>query len=354
MTQVALITDTHWGCRNDSPIFAQHIARFYREVFFPYLKQHGINFIIHLGDIVDRRKYINFVTAKNLKEDFIDPIKNNNLFLHAIIGNHDTFFKNTNEVNSMDVLYGDRSPFQYYPSPQEITIDGCKILLMPWICTDNHDKCMEAIENTDAQILFGHLELNGFEMYKGHANDHGFETKIFDKFDLVCSGHFHHKSTRGNINYLGAPYEMTWSDYDDPRGFHVFDTDTRELTFIENPNKIYHKIVYDDMDKTIEYVTTQDFSQYKGCIIKVIIKQKTNPHIFDLFIDALEKAGVADLQAVEDHLNLDLTMDEEILEEAEDTLSILNKFIEQIADKNNHNNLSRLIKELYDEALAVE
>ncbi len=352
--KIALITDQHFGARNDSPIFHFHFQMFYKNTFFPYLKQHGITNVIDLGDTFDRRKYINFHSLQLCKQYWFDQYLNNNLNLTVIVGNHCTFFKNTNEVNSPDLLLKEYSNIKVAASPQEITIDGCKIMLMPWICTDNHDECMEAIENTDAQILFGHLELNGFEMYKGHANDHGYETKIFDKFDLVCSGHFHHKSTRGNINYLGAPYEMTWSDYDDPRGFHVFDTDTRELTFIENPNKIYHKIVYDDTDKTIEYVTTQDFSEYKGCIIKVIIKQKTNPHIFDLFIDALEKAGVADLQAVEDHLNLDLTMDEEILEEAEDTLSILNKFIEQIADKNNHNNLSRLIKELYDEALAVE
>jgi predicted phosphodiesterase len=353
MTKIALITDTHWGCRNDSPVFAKHISRYYKNVFFPYLEEHGINYVVHLGDIVDRRKYINFVTAKNLDNDFIEPIYKNKLFLHAIIGNHDTYFKNTNEINSMNVLYRDNAHFNYYSEPTEFRIDGCKILFMPWICSDNYEQCMSAIEMTDAQVLFGHLELNGFEMYKGSPNNHGFDPKLFDKFDIVCSGHFHHKSSKGNINYLGAPYEMTWSDYDDPRGFHVFDTSTRELTFIQNNDKIFHKIFYNDADSDYMEIVNQDFSQYADCIIKVVVKQKTNLHMFDLFIDKLEKAGVADLQVVEDHLNLNLELDDDLLEEAEDTFSLLNKYASQVS-KSDNEQLTLLLQELYNEALMVE
>jgi len=353
MTKIALITDSHWGCRNDSPVFAKHISRYYKNVFFPYLEEHGINYVVHLGDIVDRRKYINFVTAKNLDNDFIEPIYKNKLFLHAIIGNHDTYFKNTNEINSMNVLYRNNAHFNYYSEPTEFSIDGCKILFMPWICSDNYEQCMSAIEMTDAQVLFGHLELNGFEMYKGSPNNHGFDPKLFDKFDIVCSGHFHHKSSKGNINYLGAPYEMTWSDYDDPRGFHVFDTSTRELTFIQNNDKIFHKIFYNDADSDYMEIVNQDFSQYVDCIIKVVVKQKTNLHMFDLFIDKLEKAGVADLQVVEDHLNLNLELDDDLLEEAEDTFSLLNKYASQVS-KSDNEQLTLLLQELYNEALMVE
>jgi predicted phosphodiesterase len=352
MSKVALITDTHWGVRNDSPLFAKHISNFYKEVFFPYLEEHGINYIVHLGDIVDRRKYINFVTAKHLDEDFIKPIYKNNLFLHAIIGNHDTFFKNTNEVNSMNSLYRDNCHFNYYSEPIERTIDGCKILFMPWICSGNYEQCIDAIEKTDAQVLFGHLELNGFEMYKGSPNNHGFDPKLFDKFDIVCSGHFHHKSSKGNINYLGAPYEMTWSDHDDPRGFHIFDTKTRELTFIQNHNTIFNKIEYDDTDQDLDSILNLDYSKYTDKIIKVTVKNKNNPHSFDVFIDKLEKAGVADIKVTEDQSSLNLEMDEDILKEAEDTISILNKYATQLS-KTEHIGLSQLLQELYTEALSV-
>lgn len=353
MSKIVLISDTHWGCRGDSPVFAKHIARFYNDVFFPYIDSNNINFIFHLGDIVDRRKYINFLSAKALFVDFINPIKQRKKFLHAIIGNHDTFYKNTNEINSMDILYGATAPFNYYSDPTEITIDGCRILLMPWICSSNYDKCIESIKNSKAQILFGHLELSGFEMYKGSVINHGYDPKLFEKFDVVCSGHFHHKSSKGNIHYLGCPYEMTWSDFDDPKGFHVFDTDTRELTFVENPNKIFHKLFYNDVDQRLDYVMDQKFDYLKDSIVKVVVKNKTNPHMFDLYIEKLEKAGTADIQVVEDHLNLDLEGDEDILDEAEDTLTILKKYAQQVT-KQDTKELQALLQDLYSEALMVE
>ncbi len=158
-------------------------------------------------------------------------------------------------------------------------------------------------------------------MYKGVVgNDHGFDSKLFDKFDVVMSGHFHHKSTKGNINYLGAPYEMTWSDYNDPRGFHIFDTESRELTFIQNPFPMFHKVLYDDVNKTMEEVIEQDFSGFSNSFVKLIVRNKTNPYWFDIVVDKIEKTGVLDLQIVEDHLNLDLEDDADIVDEAEDTL----------------------------------
>ena len=214
---------------------------------------------------------------------------------------------------------------------------------------------MKFIEETDAQILFGHLELSGFEMYKGAVNDHGMSPKIFDKFDVVCSGHFHHKSTRGNINYLGAPYEMTWSDYDDPRGFHVFDTETRELTFIQNPRKMFQKWFYDDASwSSFEHIDGFAFKEVQGSYVKVIVKNKTNPFWFDTYIDRLEKAGALDIQVVDDHLNLNLEDDSDIVNEAEDTLAILRKTVDNIDSSVDKVKLSNFLSNLYAEALTVE
>ena len=56
----ALITDTHFGVRNDSQILLEYQKKFYDEIFFPYLDKNDIKHIVHLGDLVDRRKSINF------------------------------------------------------------------------------------------------------------------------------------------------------------------------------------------------------------------------------------------------------------------------------------------------------
>ena len=352
--KIALITDTHWGARGDSPAFAEYFNRFYYDHFFPYLKDNNINSIFHLGDIVDRRKYINFVTARHLRK-FVEHCDTAGIRLDVIIGNHDTSFKNTNEVNSMRELF-EHSTYNinYYDEPTNVDIGDTTIAVLPWICSGNYNESMEFIQNTSAQILFGHLELAGFEMYKGAINDHGFDSKIFDKFDLVCSGHFHHKSTRGNINYLGAPYEMSWSDYNDPRGFHIFDTETRELTFIRNPLTMFNKIHYHDQDKTLDELMAADFDSYKGSYVKLIVHSKTNPYWFDMFVDKIEKAGVLDLQVVDDNLNLQLEDDGDIVSEAEDTLTVLNKVVEQVDSRVDKKVLYSFLSTLYNEALSVE
>lgn len=355
MAKIALITDTHWGARGDSIAFGDYIRKFYQNIFFPYLVDNDITRIIHLGDIVDRRKYINYVTARRLREDFIEPCFKHGIELDVIIGNHDTSFKNTNEVNSMNELYHNSNyGHTWHSEAAELVIDGTKIALLPWVCSGNYTESMQFLENTDAQILFGHLEIQGFEMYRGSFNDHGFESNIFSKFDVVCSGHFHHKSTRGNINYLGAPYEMTWSDYNDPRGFHIFDTDTRQLHFIQNPYRLFNKIHYTDVDKTMDEILDVDFEMYQNTYVKVVVHQKTNPYWFDLFIEKLEKSGVIDLQVVDDHFNLNLEDDSDIVNEAEDTLTILRKVVDQVDSNIPKKELDNFLTLLYNEALYVE
>ena len=352
--KIALITDTHWGARGDSPAFAEYFNRFYYDHFFPYLSEHGITNIFHLGDIVDRRKYINFVTARHLRK-FVEHCDVSGIRLDVIIGNHDTSFKNTNDVNSMRELFEHSTyDIHYYSDPGVVNIGGTDIAVLPWICSGNYEESMEFINKTNAQVLFGHLELAGFEMYKGAVNDHGFDSKIFDKFDVVCSGHFHHKSTRGNINYLGAPYEMSWSDYNDPRGFHIFDTETRELTYIRNPLTMFNKIHYHDQDKTLDEILAVDWDHYKGSYVKLIVHTKTNPYWFDMFVDKIEKAGVLDLQVVDDNLNLQLEDDGDIVSEAEDTLTVLNKVVEQVDSRVDKKVLYNFLSTLYNEALSVE
>lgn len=352
--KIALVTDTHYGARGDSVAFSNFFARFYNEIFFPYLDEHEIKTVIHLGDVFDRRKFINYASLKHCKEYFFDPLLKRNIDTHIIAGNHDTFYKNTNEVNSPELLLGEYSNIKAYSVPTEVEFDGTSILLMPWICSGNYNDAMMAMDRTSSQLLFGHFEINGFEMHKGAFNDGGFDPNVFMKFDMVLSGHFHHKSSRQNIHYLGTAYEITWSDFDDQKGFHVFDTETRELTFIPNPLRIFYKIWYDDVNKTMEEVIASDFNQYKDSIVKVIVKNKTNPYWFDLFIEKIEKSGVIDMQVVEDHLNLNLEDDSDIINEAEDTITILNKYVEQLEISADKVKLENLLRSLYNDAVSLE
>lgn len=355
MTKIALITDTHWGVRNDNVAFLDNSKKFLDETFFPYIDKNEIKHIVHLGDLVDRRKYININTARRLRTDFLDKLKERNIEVHLIAGNHDTYYKNTNEVNAIKELVENAYPsFKTYTKHAEsVTFGGVPILFIPWICDDNRKQVLDAIQTTPAQIAMGHLEIQGFEMYRGSIVSHGDNRDDFSKFDIVMSGHYHHRSSDGHIWYLGSHGEFTWSDFDDPRGFHIFDTDTRVLTFIENPFKMFKKVWYNDADE--EFLKKKiDYKQFHNCMVKVIVTNKTNLYWFDKFIENLEEEGPLDIQIVEDHLNLALEDDTSIVNEAESTLDIFKKYIEGYEIKNlDKDKLSKKIVELYNEAISI-
>lgn len=328
------------------------MAKFYKKVFFPYLKEHNIDTIIDLGDSFEHRKFVNFNALAIAKDCFYDPIEKNGYKFHIIVGNHNAYFKNTNEVNSPQLLFDHYQNFYVYDRPSVIELDSRKILLQPWICADNSAESFDLIEKTDALVCLGHLELSGFEMYKGQAMEHGLGSEVFDKFDLVCSGHYHHKSTKGNINYLGCPYEMTWSDYGDQKGFHILDTDTLELEFIPNPYSMFNKVHYDDSNTSLEEINELDFSHLNSTFVKVIVRNKNNPYWFDMFMDKLEKSNPQNVQIVEDNFYMNLENDEEILNETEDTLTLLQKFVDT-TDVSDKNKVQKFIQDLYLEATSI-
>ena len=159
--KIALLNDTHFGCRNDSPAFIEYQNRFYNEIFFPYLQQYNINTLIHLGDVVDRRKFINHNTAHNFKKVFFNRLEELNIDTHIIIGNHDTYYKNTNEVNALQNLNINKNA-KIYTHATEVEFDGLPILFIPWICDDNEAETVRTIDNTKAVIAMGHLEVKVF------------------------------------------------------------------------------------------------------------------------------------------------------------------------------------------------
>ena len=157
--KIALLNDTHFGARNDSPAFLEYFMRFYNEIFFPYLKENNIKTLIHLGDVVDRRKFINFKTAHTFRNDFMHRLYKEGIDTHIILGNHDTYYKNTNEVNAINELCttydGIKEPWIYDKAVTK-NFGGTDICLIPWICDDNYEHSINEIETSKAQIALGH------------------------------------------------------------------------------------------------------------------------------------------------------------------------------------------------------
>ena len=348
--KIAILGDTHFGMRGDSLAFHNLYSKFYKEVFFPYLVQHGITTVFQLGDLFDRRKYISFQSLALCRKYFFDEFSRHNLELHALLGNHDITYRNTLEVNSPELLLQEyQNNVFIYNEP--VSWQGIDII--PWICKDNEQQVMEFIKNSTNEVCFGHFELQGFEMDRGNVCHEGMDPATLQKYDLVLSGHFHHKSNNGSIVYVGTPGEMTWADYDDERGFHIFDTQTRELKFISNPYRMFYKIKYNDDDLYYNQIIEQDYSLYAGKHVKIVVEKRTNSFLFDTLIDSLTKVSPLEVSVVEDFS--ELTEDTEVnIDQAEDTITILNKYVDGLSLPVESDKIKTVLRDVYNEAMSME
>jgi len=350
--KIAILNDTHAGMRNSSDIFINYQDKFYSDIFFPYLKEHNIKQIIHLGDYYDHRKFINFKAQNANRKMFLNVLKAEGIHMDIIPGNHDVFYKNTNELCSLKELLG------YYTSnvniimkPKVMDYDGCAVALVPWINSENYAESIQFIKTCKASILGAHLELVGFDMMKGMPNAHGMTTEHFDRFEMVLSGHFHTKSSRGAIHYLGSQMEFTWADCEDPKYFHVLDTETRELTPVRNPHTIFEKVVYNDAK--LDY-NKYDTKTLRDKFVKVIVSQKNDPYMFDIFIDRIQKEDIHELKVAETFEEFvgDNVQDDTV--SVEDTTQLLDSYIEAVDTTLDKNKLKSLMRNLYVEASSME
>ena len=335
--KVAIITDTHYGARKGSKYLHDYFELFYKNVFFPALEEHGIDTVIHMGDVFDSRKSIDYQS--------FEPLKKYNV--HAIVGNHDCYYKNTNDTNSPQLLLQSYPNVKTYQEITEAQIGNLQVLFIPWINAENFENSVNTIKVSNSKCAMGHLELNGFRAHRGHTMEEGMDSTLFEKFDRTFSGHYHTRSDNGKIFYLGNPYEMFWNDVNDSRGFTIFDTETLEHFHINNPYRLFYNIYYEDTPHQ-----TFDFSEYESKIVKVIVRKKTKPKLFEKFLDKLYSVGVQDLKIVE-NFDIQESEDFEVTEE-ESTMSILNRYIDESEFELDKNIIKGIFQKLYQQACEVE
>ena len=344
--KIALITDQHLDGRKGSLPFWNYFQKFYDDVFFPTLEKEGIRTIIDLGDTFDNRKSMDFNTFHRVRENYFERLRPYNV--HMLLGNHCTYYKNTNRINSPELLLDQYENIRVYSEPKEILMGKKVFLMLPWINKENQEDIFRRLETSEADICCGHLELNGFEVTPGMKMDHGMDPSLFHRFKRVWSGHFHHKSKKGNVQYLGNPYQMYWNDYKDRRGFHIYDTESDRLKFVENPYEIFDKIFYDDA--SVDY-NKQDVSDYKDKYIKLIVEEKRDYQMFETLVDRLYNVGAHDVKIVETLVDAE-GVDEADLE-TKDTMTLLNEYIDEVEIAVDKTDLKSLMRTLYIESCSV-
>ena len=343
--KIAIITDQHLDGRKGSLAFWNYFQKFYDEIFFPTLEKEGIRVVFDLGDTFDNRKSMDFNTFHRVRENYFERLKDYEV--HMLLGNHCTYYKNTNRINSPELLLEQYNNIKIYSEPKEILMGKKVFLMLPWINKENQEDVFSRLETSEADICCGHLELTGFEVTPGMKMDHGMDPQLFHRFKRVWSGHYHHKSKKGNVQYLGNPYQMYWNDYKDRRGFHIYDTESDRLKFVENPFEIFDKIFYDDA--SVDY-NKQDVSSYKDKFIKLIVEEKRDYQMFETLVDRLYNVGVHDVKIVETLVEED-TADIEV--STKDTLTLLNEYIDEVEMSVDKSDLKGLMRTLYIESCNV-
>ena len=350
--KICILNDTHCGTRNSSDIFLDNAEKFYSDVLFPYLLEHNIKHIVHLGDYYDNRKFINFRALNRNRNHFLKPLRENGMTMDIICGNHDTYYKNTNELNSLKELLGHyMNEVNILHEPTVMDYDGFKMGLVPWISADNESASLDFIANAKCDWLGGHFDIEGYEMMKGRKCEHGLKPAIFKRFEKVLSGHFHTKSMQGNIEYLGSQMEFFWNDAHDKKYFHILDTETRELTPIHNPHTLFHRIRYDDSDRDFLHYPLDDV---EGKFIKVVVINKSDTFVFDKFIDRLQQRNILELKIAENFNEFvgENVQDSEI--SVEDTSTLLYTYIDAVETDLDKDKIKSQMSDLMLEAQTLE
>ena len=345
--KIAIITDQHFGARKGSKDFHAYFKKFYDNVFFPYLEEHKIDTVIDMGDTFDNRRSIDLWSIDWAKETYFDRLQDMGITLHSVVGNHTAYYKDTNEVNTIDLLLKEYTNIITYSETTSIEVGGCNILLVPWINEENKESTLGLIKASQAPVCMGHLELNGFVATAGHVMDHGMDMDPFKKFKKVYSGHYHTRSNVGNIYYLGNPYEMFWNDCEDARGFTIFDTETLDHTPVNNPYRLFYKVYYEDHNYKLF-----NTKELKNKIVKLIVRKKTDQKLFEKFIDKLYSTGIQELKIVENYVLQE--SEDFVAEEDENTLSFLNRYIEESEFECDKNKIKSILEKLYAEACEVD
>jgi DNA repair exonuclease SbcCD nuclease subunit len=269
--KIALISDVHFGCRNNSEGYLDIIKKLFTETLVKVLEDKQITDVRILGDLFDCRNNIN-VRTLNVAIEVFKWYKRNkpNIKFKIILGNHDIYYKNRIDVNSIECLR-DIGNIEIIDSVKIENINGKSIISYPWLVPggNEHTHFMSVSNGTKKyDLCLGHFEVRGFEISRGVYDEENLEISLFKNFKKVFTGHYHLRNTIQNVTYLGCPFQQNWGDYGDDKGINIWDIDTETHEFIKNDNSPeFLKIFVDD----IQNKNVNLLKRIKGNHIKFMI-----------------------------------------------------------------------------------
>ena len=346
--KIAILGDTHFGARNSHQTLQHWQKRFYDEIFWPYIEENNISTVIQTGDYFDNRKFLNVQTIAFQDEVFIQKAQELNVTVHGIVGNHDIPYRYSLKNSSVDQILnkGAQTAATFYDKVTTIDFDGQSITFMPWICKDNYDECIEVIEK-GGDILLGHFEIEGFVMHPGAVSKEGIAYSDFKNWNQVISGHYHTQSVKGNVRYVGTPYQMSWSDSNTKHGFWILDTHDGSIQFKENPYRYFNRIVWKDGCEDVNYDLLKD------SFVKVSVEAKTDFELFETFIDRVNYNSPYELKIIESYEEYNEENVKDLIQ-VSTTEDLIAEYIEDVATIDSTESIKKMMLDIYEQAVHLE
>lgn len=348
--KILFLGDLHLGARNGNPNFLRMMDDYFKEELFPYILDNNIDVVVQLGDILDKRRNIDFTISNYLVNTFFKFFTENKVALYSTLGNHDVYYRQSIQLDGPS-QFASGDYIHIVKDCRVVTFDKTKIAMTPWICDENKEDVTNwIVENKNKNtILCGHFELAGFPIQKGYISDKGsIETDKMKGYKCVLSGHYHSPSEKDKITYIGTPYELTWSDYGDEKKFLVYDTVEKVFETVYTKKKMFHKIVYkDDILQTINYDT------YKNSYVKVVLTDDYNEGKLNVFLSMLdEKAHPYSIQTIDIREQKETLMEEISADDVDNPIEIMmNTITSKVDDEEMCQLVKNLTYEIYQSAM---
>ena len=330
--KVACFTDIHLGLKGGSRIHNIDCEEFVKW-FCETAREQGCETCIFLGDWHHNRSTTD-VSTMNYTLSNLERLSKNFERVYFILGNHDLFYKDKREINSVEFmrLFPNVVPIREPFTEGDVTI-------LPWLVGDE----WKNVPNIKSRYIFGHLELPSFYMNAMvQMPDHGtLQRTHFMNQDYVFTGHFHKRQWAGNIIYMGNAFPHNYADAgDDDRGMMIFEWDgipefmtwpdqpiyrTYKLSqIIDNPEKLLsakmHCRVTIDLPITFEeanFVKEQFIPQFKLRELMLIpekVEVDSNTVAVDINFESVDtivmnQINAIDSETYEKNLLLDIYKD---------------------------------------------
>ncbi len=293
--KLAILGDSHFQVRGGDLDFLEFQLKWHERMFAEMQKQ-GITTCVQVGDFMDNRKVLDVRVGQYLTKRFLPLLEKYDIRFFTLLGNHNLFYRESVQIHNLWFLEH-HSRFNVINSPQ--TMFG-NILMLPWICKENQEACMQAVSNGTEQICIGHLELTDFPMYKGVMATTGLDPLAFKRFELVVSGHYHTVSKIGNIHYTGSPYHLTWADYPDDteRGWFVLDTEKKEMDMQHNTQNDSLFAIH-EYDPAMKYEPAL-LQHLAGKIVRFIVSDRGDTKKYNKFLASIKEVKMIEYKIVDE------------------------------------------------------